>query len=55
MAKKHSDNKPDLYQKVTDRIIELLEQGVIPWQKSWSTYGLAKNYVSGHTYTGINY
>ena len=27
--------KKDVYEMVTDRIIEQLEQGVIPWQKPW--------------------
>ena len=46
--------KPDLYQQVTDKMIELLNQGVAPWRCSWSRYGMAKNYVSGNTYRGIN-
>ena len=44
----------DLYREVTDRIIALIEQGVAPWRRTWSVYGLARNYVTGHTYTGIN-
>ncbi len=44
----------DVYAKVTERIISLLEKGVIPWRKTWNTYGLAKNYATGHVYTGIN-
>lgn len=52
--KKHESKQPDLYQKVTNRIIELLESGVIPWRKTWNSYGLAKNYATNHTYTGIN-
>lgn len=52
--KKQANKQPDLYQKVTNRIIELLEAGEIPWRKTWNTYGLAKNYASNHVYTGIN-
>jgi len=44
----------DMYQVVTNRIIEQLEKGVAPWRKTWSSYGLAKNYVSGKAYKGIN-
>lgn len=44
----------DLYQEVTNRIIALIEQGVAPWRRTWSTYGLARNYVTKHVYTGIN-
>ena len=46
--------KPDLYQEVTDKMIALLEQGTAPWRCSWSKYGMARNYVSGNTYRGIN-
>lgn len=43
-----------MYQVVTDRIVEQLENSVMPWRKSWSSYGLARNYVSGQVYKGIN-
>lgn len=44
----------DLYEKVNNRIIALLEKGVIPWRLPWTRYGLARNYATGHIYTGIN-
>ncbi|MBK9632895.1 MAG: DUF1738 domain-containing protein [Saprospiraceae bacterium] len=44
-----------LYEEVTNRIIELIENGVAPWRMPWSTYGLARNYLSGRFYTGINF
>ncbi|MFM9949454.1 MAG: ArdC family protein [Saprospiraceae bacterium] len=44
----------DLYTKVTEKIIAMLECGTIPWRKPWSGYGLARNYATGHIYTGIN-
>jgi antirestriction protein ArdC len=44
-----------LYEEVTNRIISMIKKGVAPWRKTWSTYGLARNYVSGRLYTGINY
>lgn len=44
----------DLYQEVTNKIIAMIEQGVAPWRRTWSTYGLARNYVTKHVYTGIN-
>lgn len=46
--------KVDYYEIVTNKIIELLKQGVPLWRKPWSSYGLAKNYASGHVYKGIN-
>ena len=55
-AKTTKTDKPkiDLYQLVTDKIMALLEKGVAPWRQTWSSYGLARNYVSGKTYNGIN-
>ncbi len=47
-------NTPDMYEVITNRIIEQLEKGVLPWRKTWSSYGLAKNYVTRKTYKGIN-
>jgi antirestriction protein ArdC len=44
----------DVYQMVTDLIIEKLEQGVIPWRKPWNNYGPAVNYLSRKPYRGIN-
>ena len=46
--------KRDVYQIVTDRIIELLEQGTIPWQQSWTKAGMPQNLVSKKPYRGIN-
>lgn len=48
------NTSPDMYEVITNRIIEQLEKGTLPWLKTWSSYGLAKNYVSGKTYKGIN-
>lgn len=45
----------DLYREVTDKIISLIESGVAPWRRTWSCYGLARNYATGHIYTGINF
>jgi len=44
----------DIYQRVTDQIIAYLEQGTAPWRRSWGQFGLAKNYISGKPYRGIN-
>lgn len=46
--------KRDLYKEVTEKIIGMIEQGVAPWRRTWSSYGLARNYVTKHVYTGIN-
>jgi antirestriction protein ArdC len=51
-----SQNKPvlDLYQLVTDQIIALLEQGIIPWVKPWKDAGIPMNLLSKRPYRGIN-
>ncbi len=49
-----SSPKVDVYQIVTDRIIELLEQGTVPWQKPWTDAGMPANLLSKRPYRGIN-
>lgn len=47
----------DLYQEVTDRIIEMLEQGVTPWRSpimGRGSAGYPKNLTSGKPYRGVN-
>lgn len=47
--------KPDIYQQVTDRIIEQLEQGVVPWKSPYfSKVGFPRNFSTGRQYQGIN-
>lgn len=49
-----TSNKLDVYQIVTDRIIELLEKGTVPWQKPWTEPGIPMNLLSKRPYRGIN-
>lgn len=42
-----------IYDKITHLIIQKLENGVIPWRKTWAT-SMPKNFVSGLEYKGIN-
>jgi antirestriction protein ArdC len=44
----------DLYKRITNCIIDQLEEGVFPWQKQWIESGLPKNYTTGEIYRGIN-
>ncbi|MEJ1355723.1 MAG: zincin-like metallopeptidase domain-containing protein [Candidatus Sedimenticola sp. (ex Thyasira tokunagai)] len=47
----------NVYQEVTARIIEELENGTVPWVKPWnsaSASGLPFNFSSGKHYNGIN-
>ncbi len=49
-----TSSKTDVYQIITDLIIEKLEQGTIPWKQPWNDYGPAMNYISRKPYRGIN-
>jgi antirestriction protein ArdC len=43
------------YERITERIVGLLEQGTVPWHKPWSvTTGLPRNLVTKKPYRGIN-
>lgn len=45
----------DIYQAVTNRIIEQLEKGTIPWQKPWTGVGSgAVSYTTGRPYSFLN-
>lgn len=47
----------DVYQEITDKFIEALESGTVPWIKPWDASGdlsLPHNAVSGRQYRGIN-
>jgi len=43
------------YEIVTERIINLLEQGVIPWRRPWSAAGEPRNLVTKKVYRGVNF
>ena len=54
-AAAESSDRQDIYQKITNLFIEKIESGVNPWNKTWSTVGLApQNYFNKTTYQGIN-
>lgn len=48
--------KRSVYEIITERIIEKLEQGTIPWEKPWQggIEGRPKNYMNKKEYQGIN-
>ena len=47
--------KADAYQVITDRVITLLEQGTVPWNKPWTSGNATpRNLVSGREYRGVN-
>lgn len=44
-----------IYQLVTDKMIEALENGVVPWRKPWNAQiGPPHNYASKKPYRGVN-
>jgi len=44
----------DVYQIITNRIIQQLEKEVIPWRKPWAAGGHPQNLFTKRYYTGIN-
>ena len=47
--------RKDVYEIVTEKIIEEMERGIVPWHKPWLSGGaLPKNFVSKKAYRGIN-
>lgn len=46
--------RKSVYEVVTDRILEKLEQGTVPWHKPWAAGGSPQNLVSGREYRGVN-
>ncbi len=44
-----------VYKIITDKIIDKLETGTVPWLKPWNTeHGEIQNFISKKAYTGIN-
>lgn len=43
-----------VYEEVTDRILDCLRKGVVPWRKPWKDSRPPANAVSKHAYRGIN-
>ena len=43
------------YDRITERIVNLLSQGTVPWHKPWSVQtGLPRNLITRRPYRGIN-
>jgi antirestriction protein ArdC len=45
----------DVYAIVTEKIINLLEQGIVPWRRPWISTGLPRNLESKKPYRGVNH
>lgn len=52
--KESNNTKRDVYAIVTDKIIEMLDKGKIPWRQPWVNAGEPQNLISGRSYRGIN-
>ena len=44
----------DIYAEITSRIIDQVEQGIIPWQKPWIGSNSAVSYTTGKPYSLLN-
>ena len=44
----------DVYKIVTDRILDALDRGTVPWRKPWSTVGVPRAATTNRPYDGIN-
>src|SRR6266446_5563199 len=45
----------NVYEIVTEKIVKLLEQGIVPWRRPWTSTGLPRNLVSKKPYRGLNF
>src|SRR5262245_48440292 len=54
MSRTSTTPNASLYDQVTARIVEALENGVVPWERPWSTVGAPHNAATGHAYRGVN-
>ena len=53
MRRKEVRAMANVYEIVTEKIIEKLNQGVIPWRRPWNAPA-ARNWQSGKEYNGKN-
>ncbi len=44
----------NVYEVITDRILGMLKDGVVPWRQPWAAHGAPKNLVSDKEYRGMN-
>lgn len=55
MSKKfQNQTQAEKQQKLVNRILEKLDQKIVPWMKPWRYGRICCNYVSGRDYNGIN-
>jgi antirestriction protein ArdC len=49
-----NDTRKDVYEIVNEKIIDQLENGIVPWHKPWTDAGVPTNLISRRPYRGIN-
>lgn len=49
-----AQTRRDLHQEITNKIVEALEAGIVPWQKPWDVRGPPRNLKTGRAYRGAN-
>jgi len=54
MAKAKSMSNQQVYQMITDKVVESLKAGRIAWQRPWVGGTMPQNYISKNPYRGIN-
>lgn len=54
MTTQTKKSSKDVYGIITDKIIEQLEHGTVPWRKPWADAGIPTNLASKRPYRGIN-
>jgi antirestriction protein ArdC len=55
METNHTNGKKrDVYTIVTDRILQQLDKGVVPWRQPWTSSGPPQNLITKRNYRGIN-
>lgn len=54
MSTQAKTQKKDVYGIITEKIIEQLEKGTVPWRKPWTGAGIPTNLISNRPYRGIN-
>jgi antirestriction protein ArdC len=54
MAAKKTKERFDVYQMMTDRVLERMEQGIAPWKMPWQRAGLPRNLTTNKPYRGFN-
>jgi antirestriction protein ArdC len=45
----------NVYEIITEKIINLLRSGTVPWRRPWGLAGLPRNLVSKKVYRGVNF